>query len=59
MVRLNNPFKVNGTEFGESDFRIPGHDWVTLNACTRSLAVVLKLEPLRETYRGPVGHGIA
>ena len=32
MVRLNNPFKVNGMAFrgGGLNFRIPSHDCVTL-----------------------------
>ena len=38
MVRVNNPFKVNGMAFGEEGLilTIPGHDYVTLNACSRS-----------------------
>ena len=41
MVRPNNPFKVNGMTFRKEglNFRICDHDCVTLNACSRSLAV--------------------
>ena len=44
MVRLNNPFKFNGMVFGEapSDFKIPGHDCVTQNACSRKRVVTIK-----------------